>query len=193
MLFRESGHTIIFISHKLNEVKELCSRMTILRDGKTDGTYEIADLDEHEISRLMVGRDVSLDIEKEEADFGKSNLLCKDLVYADAFGKTRLNHVSFSIREGQIWGSPGINGNGQSELVEAIVGTLKPQKGQVWLNGEDLTGTSVLKRQEAGISHVSEDRMRYGSAPKLSLEDNAISKVYYTDKLRSQGLIDEKR
>lgn len=193
MLLRESGHTIIFISHKLNEVKALCNRMTILRDGKTMGTYEISDLDEHEISRLMVGREVSLDIEKEEADFGKTVFSVKDLVYADQFGKTRLDHVSFSIKEGQILGIAGIDRNGQSELVEAIVGTLKPQGGQVRLNGEDLTGTSVLKRQEAGISHVSEDRMRYGSAPKLSLEDNAISKVYYTGQLKSRGLIDSKK
>ena len=177
LLLKESGHTIIFISHKLNEVKALCNRMTILRDGKTMGTYEISDLDEHEISRLMVGREVSLDIEKAEADFGK----------------TRLDHVSFSIKEGQILGIAGIDGNGQSELVEAIVGTLKLQGGQVRLNGEDLTGASVLKRQEAGISHVSEDRMRYGSAPKLSLEDNAISKVYYTGQLKSRGLIDSKK
>ena len=187
------GYGIIFISHKLNEVKALCNRMTILRDGKTMGTYEISDLDEHEISRLMVGREVSLDIEKAEADFGKTVFSVKDLVYADQFGKTRLDHVSFSIKEGQILGIAGIDGNGQSELVEAIVGTLKLQGGQVRLNGEDLTGASVLKRQEAGISHVSEDRMRYGSAPKLSLEDNAISKVYYTGQLKSRGLIDSKK
>ena len=157
------------------------------------GTYEISDLDEHEISRLMVGRDVSLDIEKDEADFGKTVFSVKDLVYADQFGKTRLDHVSFSIREGQILGIAGIDGNGQSELVETIVGTLKQQNGTISLNGNDLSHAPVLKRQEAGISHVSEDRMKYGTAPKLSLEDNAISKVYYTDKLKSHGLIDSRK
>lgn len=192
-LLRENGHTIIFISHKLNEVKALCNRMTILRDGKTMGTYEISDLDEHEISRLMVGREVSLDIEKEEAAFGKTIFSVKDLVYVDQFGKTRLDHVSFSIKEGQILGIAGIDGNGQSELVEAIVGTLKQQGGTITLNGKDISNAPVLKRQEAGISHVSEDRMRYGAAPKLSLEDNTISKVYYTDKLKSHGLIDSRK
>lgn len=192
-LLRENGHTIIFISHKLNEVKALCNRMTILRDGKTMGTYEISDLDEHEISRLMVGRDVSLDIEKEEADFGKTVFSVKDLMYADQFGKTRLDHVSFSIKEGQILGIAGIDGNGQSELVEAIVGTLKQQSGTITLNGQDISNASVLQRQEAGISHVSEDRMRYGAAPKLTLEDNTISKVYYTDKLKTRGLIDSRK
>ena len=192
-LLRESGHTIIFISHKLNEVKALCNRMTILRDGKTIKTNEISDLDEQEISRLMVGRDVSLDIEKEEAEFGKNIFSVKDLVYADSFGKTRLDHVSFSIHEGQILGIAGIDGNGQSELVEAIVGTLRPQQGTITLNGKDISHASVRQRQEAGISHVSEDRMKYGSAPKLSLEDNTISKVYDTDKLKTHGLIDGKK
>ena len=192
-LLRENGHTIIFISHKLNEVKALCNRMTILRDGKTMGTYEISDLDEHEISRLMVGRDVSLDIEKEEMDPGKTVFSVKDMVYVDQFGKTRLDHVSFSIKEGQILGIAGIDGNGQSELVEAIVGTLKQQQGTITMNGKDISNASVLARQEAGISHVSEDRMKFGTAPKLSLEDNAISKVYYTDKLKTHGLLDSKK
>ena len=189
-LLRENGHTIIFISHKLNEVKALCNRMTILRDGKTMGTYEISDLDEQEISRLMVGRDVSLDIEKEEMEPGKTVFSVKDMVYVDQFGKTRLDHVSFSIKEGQIL---GIAGNGQSELVEAIVGTLKQQQGTITMNGKDISNAPVLARQEAGISHVSEDRMKFGTAPKLSLEDNAISKVYYTDKLKTHGLLDSKK
>ena len=192
-LLRENGHTIIFISHKLNEVKALCSRMTILRDGRTMGTYDIADLDEQEISRLMVGRNVSLDIEKEEADYGKNIFSVKDLVYVDYFGKTRLDHVSFSIRQGQILGVAGIDGNGQSELVEAIVGTLRQQHGTITLKGQDISHASVRARQEAGISHVSEDRLKYGSAPKLSLEDNTISKVYYTRQLKSHGLIDKKK
>ena len=192
-LLREHGHTIIFISHKLNEVKALCNRMTILRDGKTMGTYEISDLDEREISRLMVGRDVSLDIEKEEMEFGKTVFSVKDLVYVDQFGKTRLDHVSFSIKEGQILGIAGIDGNGQSELVEAIVGTLKQQQGTITMNGKDISNAPVLARQEAGISHVSEDRMKFGTAPKLSLEDNTISKVYYTDKLKTHGLLDSKK
>ena len=162
-------------------------------DGKTMGTYEISDLDEREISRLMVGRDVSLDIEKEEMEFGKTVFSVKDLVYVDQFGKTRLDHVSFSIKEGQILGIAGIDGNGQSELGEAIVGTLKQQQGTITMNGKDISNAPVLARQEAGISHVSEDRMKFGTAPKLSLEDNTISKVYYTDKLKTHGLLDSKK
>lgn len=193
MMLREKGHTILFISHKLKEVKQLCNRMTILRDGQTMGTYDITDLDEDEISRLMVGRDVNLDIEKEEGDFGKTIFSAKDLVYVDSFGKKKVDHVSFSVREGQIVGIAGIDGNGQSELVELIVGTLKQQEGKLALKQEDISSASVLKRQELGLSHVSEDRLQYGSAPKLSLEDNAISKIYYTDKVKTRGLLDTKK
>lgn len=192
-LLREKGHTIIFISHKLNEVKALCNRMTILRDGKTMGTYEISDLSEQEISRLMVGRDVNLNIEKSEPNFGETVLSVKDLVYVNSFGKQKVDHVSFSIREGQILGIAGIDGNGQSELVEVIVGTMKQSMGQINLKGQDISNLSILKRQESGISHVSEDRMKYGSAPKLSLEDNAISKIYYTKELKSNGLLSSKK
>lgn len=192
-LLREKGHTIIFISHKLNEVKELCNRMTILRDGKTMGTYEISDLSEQEISRLMVGRDVNLNMEKSEPQFGKTVVSVKDLVYVNQFGKKKVDHVSFSIREGQILGIAGIDGNGQSELVELIIGALKQSAGQIHLKGKDISKLPILKRQEAGISHVSEDRMRYGSAPKLSLEDNAISKIYYTNELKSHGLLSNKK
>lgn len=192
-LLREKGHTIIFISHKLNEVKELCNRMTILRDGKTMGTYEISDLSEQEISRLMVGRDVNLNMEKSEPQFGETVVSVKDLVYVNQFGKKKVDHVSFSIREGQILGIAGIDGNGQSELVELIVGALKQSAGQIHLKGKDISKLPILKRQEAGISHVSEDRMRYGSAPKLSLEDNAISKIYYTNELKSHGLLSNKK
>ena len=192
-LLREKGHTIIFISHKLNEVKELCNRMTILRDGKTMGTYEISDLSEQEISRLMVGRDVNLNMEKSAPHFGKTVVSVKDLVYVNQFGKQKVDHVSFSIREGQILGIAGIDGNGQSELVELIVGALKQSSGQIHLKGKDISKLPILKRQEAGISHVSEDRMRYGSAPKLSLEDNAISKIYYTNELKSYGLLSSRK
>ena len=190
---KEQGYTIVFISHKLNEIMEITDRLTIMRGGRSMGVYNTCDVTKEEISRLMVGRDVSLDIEKEEMEFGKTVFSVKDLVYVDQFGKTRLDHVSFSIKEGQILGIAGIDGNGQSELVEAIVGTLKQQQGTITMNGKDISNASVLARQEAGISHVSEDRMKFGTAPKLSLEDNTISKVYYTDKLKTHGLLDSKK
>ena len=192
-MLRDRGVGIIYISHKMAEIKRISDEITIMRDGQWIATRPAAELEVNDIIRLMVGRDVSLDIEKEEMEFGKTVFSVKDLVYVDQFGKTRLDHVSFSIKEGQILGIAGIDGNGQSELVEAIVGTLKQQQGTITMNGKDISNALVLARQEAGISHVSEDRMKFGTAPKLSLEDNTISKVYYTDKLKTHGLLDSKK
>lgn len=192
-LLREKGQTIIFISHKLNEVKALSDRLTVLRDSKSMGTYDVNNMTEQEISTLMVGRDINLDIPKEEADFGKVVMSVKDLVYRNKYNKVKVDHISFSVKEGQILGIAGIDGNGQSELIETIIGSFKQEQGKIVIKGNDVSNMSIIKRQEAGLSHVSEDRMLYGSAPKLSLEDNAISKVYYTKKLVNHGLLDTKK
>lgn len=192
-LLRENGYTIIFISHKLHEVKELCNRLTVLRDGKTMGTYSVSELSEQEISRLMVGRDVDLNIEKTPRDFKAPILSVKNLEHTNSFGKKVLNNVTFTVRQGQILGVAGIEGNGQSELVSSIVGAIKNVSGQIELEGENILKLNILKRQEMGISHVSEDRMIYGSAPKLSIEDNAISKIYASKELKTKGLMDLKK
>ena len=192
-LLRENGYTIIFISHKLHEVKELCNRLTVLRDGKTMGTYSVSELSEQEISKLMVGRDVDLNIEKTPRDFKDVVLSVKNLEYTNSFNKKVLDKVSFTVRQGQILGVAGIEGNGQYELISSIVGAINDIKGEINLKGKDISKLNILTRQEMGISHVSEDRMIYGSAPKLSIEDNAISKIYASKELNRKGLLDLKK
>lgn len=192
-LLRENGYTIIFISHKLHEVKELCNRLTVLRDGKTMGTYSVSELSEQEISKLMVGRDVDLNIEKTPREFKDVVLSVKNLEYTNSFNKKVLDKVSFTVRQGQILGVAGIEGNGQSELISSIVGAINDIKGEINLEGKDISKLNILTRQEMGISHVSEDRMIYGSAPKLSIEDNAISKIYASKELNRKGLLDLKK
>ena len=192
-LLRENGYTIIFISHKLHEVKELCNRLTVLRDGKTMGTYSVSELSEQEISKLMVGRDVDLNIEKTPREFKDVVLSVKNLEYTNSFNKKVLDKVSFTVRQGQILGIAGIEGNGQSELISSIVGAINDIKGEINLEGKDISKLNILTRQEMGISHVSEDRMIYGSAPKLSIEDNAISKIYASKELNRKGLLDLKK
>ena len=192
-LLRENGYTIIFISHKLHEVKELCNRLTVLRDGKTMGTYSVSELSEQEISKLMVGRDVDLNIEKTPRDFKDVVLSVKNLEYTNSFNKKVLDKVSFTVRQGQILGVAGIEGNGQYELISSIVGAINDIKGEINLKGKDISKLNILTRQEMGISHVSEDRMIYGSAPKLSIEDNAISKIYASKELNRKGLRDLKK
>jgi len=186
---REKGHTILFISHKLQEVKALCDRMTILRDGKTMGTYGVESLSEADISRLMVGREIRLDIEKEPFSPGKKVFSGKNIFLQGEGGKAILQNLSFSLSEGEILGIAGIDGNGQNELCQVLVGTLPAKGAELLLFSQDFSAFSVQKRQDLGISYVSEDRFLYGSAPKLSLEENAISRSYREKALFSFGLL----
>nr|WP_295606452.1 ATP-binding cassette domain-containing protein [uncultured Terrisporobacter sp.] len=188
-LLKEQGYTIIFISHKLHEIKELCDRLTVLRDGRTMGTYSVSELSEKEISKLMVGRDVDLNIEKTKRNFKDAVLKVNNLTVKNSFQNVVVNNVSFTVREGQVLGVAGIEGNGQSELVNSIVGTTPIVEGKIVLENNDITNESILKRQKLGISHVSEDRLHYGSAPNLSIEDNAISKIYASKELNNKGLL----
>ena len=157
------------------------------------GTYSVSELSEQEISKLMVGRDVDLNIEKTPRDFKDVVLSVKNLEYTNSFNKKVLDKVSFTVRQGQILGVAGIEGNGQSELISSIVGVINDIKGEINLEGNDISKLNILTRQEMGISHVSEDRMIYGSAPKLSIEDNAISKIYASKELNRKGLLDLKK
>jgi len=186
---REKGHTILFISHKLQEVKALCDRMTILRDGKTMGTYGVESLSEADISRLMVGREIRLDIEKEPFSPGKKVFSGKNISLQGEGGKAILQNLSFSLSEGEILGIAGIDGNGQNELCQVLVGTIPAKGARLQLFSQDFSAFSVQKRQDLGISYVSEDRFLYGSAPRLSLEENAISRSYREETLFSFGLL----
>ncbi|MCH3915885.1 MAG: ABC transporter ATP-binding protein [Spirochaetia bacterium] len=192
-LLKSHGITILFISHKLNEVKQLCDRLTVLRDGHAMGTYDVSSLSEKQISTLLVGREVNLDIEKPPVKAGKVVFSAQGLCYTDHFGKLRVNEVSFSVHAGEIVGIAGIDGNGQSELAELIVGSLKQDKGIMMFNGTDISHASIRRRQDLKLSHVSEDRMLIGTAPRLSLEDNLISKSYDSGTLQSHHLYHRKK
>ena len=172
---KESGYTIIFISHKLNEIKEICDRITIIRRGVTMGVHNVADVTEEDISRLMVGRDVVLKIEKKPAKPGKPLLTVRDLKVADETGAVHLNGVSFTLREGEILGIAGVEGNGQSQMIDAITGMGHVSSGQVELAGTDITGASVRKIRGLRPSNIPEDRMTTGVAAGLSIRENVIA------------------
>ncbi len=192
-LLRESGITIIFISHKLNEVKALCDRLTILRDGHTMGTHDVDSLSETQISTLLVGREVDLDLEKPVVTPGETVLSVKHISYTNRFGKKIVNDVSFSVKKSQIIGIAGIDGNGQSELVNIIVGDYIPETGSISLKGVDVTDKSIKFRAEMGMSHVSEDRMSMGTAPLLNLEENTISKIYDGESIKSKRFFSKEK
>ncbi len=172
---RDAGHTILFISHKLGEVKEICSRVTIMRAGKSVGTYDLEELSEADISRLMVGRDVVLKIDKEPAKPTECELSVRNLGHTNSHGRKTLKNVSFDVRRGEILGIAGIEGNGQRELVEIVAGIISSQEGTVKLGGVDITKDSIKARRKKGMTHIPSDRMVNGVASSMSIRHNMMS------------------
>ena len=189
---KEQGHTIVFISHKLHEIKELCDRITILRLGKSVGKANVADVTEQDISRMMVGRDVVLKVDKTPAKPEETVLKVRDLKIIADTGKPIVNDISFSVRNGEILGMAGVEGNGQSQISEAITGLLGYQHGTISVNGVDLKGKSIRQIRELGVSHVSEDRNTYGAALVASVKDNILSDRYYKKEYNNGIMMNDK-
>lgn len=189
---RDDGYTIVFISHKLNEVKELCDRVTVLRNGRMIGMKHINEVSEQDISRMMVGRDVILSIEKDKAQPKRVVAKVEHLYLKNSDGKEVIKDVSFTIREGEILGVVGVEGNGQNEVTEVMTGLVRGYTGEINIDGRNIRGLSIREIREAGISHISEDRMTYGAAGNASVKDNLISDRYYKADF-NRGLLDSKK
>lgn len=172
---KKEGYTIIFISHKLNEVKYLCDRLTVLKDGRSVGTYHLNDIGLEEISRLMVGRDVKIEYKKENQEFGEKILTVENLNYVDKFGTKKLDNLCFSLKAGEVLGIAGIEGNGQKEAMEILTGNRKAECGTITYKGKKLTNLSITENRKLGIAHVPEDRNLDGCAPEMSVRDNLIA------------------
>ena len=175
---RRKGQTIVFISHKLNEVLALCDRVSVMRDGRMVGTHEVRDVDRQTISNEMVGREVRLFVEKSPAKPGAPALVARELSYVDDFGITMVDRVSFSLRSGEVLGVVGVDGNGQSELVRILTGAARTLTGSVSANGVDVTNASQSRIRRAGVAHVAEDRMTVGVALPASIQDNLLADRY---------------
>ncbi len=185
---KEDGYTIIFISHKLNEIMEITDRMTILRGGRSMGVHNTCDVTPEVISRLMVGRDVVLKVEKEHAKPTDEVLRVRDLEYVNEWGKKMLDRVSFSVRKGEILGIAGVEGNGQKELVDMLFHLNTPNSGTVTVNGENIIGLPQRDIRNKGVSLVPEDRMLYGIAGAATIQENIISDRC-GDKRLNKGLL----
>lgn len=172
---KEQGYTLIFISHKLNEIKQITDRLTIMRNGKSMGVYNTADVSKEEISRLMVGRDVILTVEKEKAVPTDVVLRVRDLEYTNEWNKKMLDKISFDVRKGEILGIAGVEGNGQRELVDMLFSLNTPDSGEVTVNGESVLGKPQRKIRDLGVSLIPEDRMTFGIAGAGTIEENLMS------------------
>lgn len=186
----ENGKTIIFITHKLNEVKEIADRITVTRRGRVVGTAEVKDISEIEMSKMMVGRDVDIRIEKEPAKTGKKLMEINELEFTRADGVKSLKGLSFSLREGEILGVAGVEGNGQTELVQIITGIIPREKGRIKLNQVELPKISDPGFcRDVGLSHIPSDRMERGVAPDSTIAENIISDRFKKEPFSKKGVI----
>lgn len=172
---KKQGHTIIFISHKLNEIMEICDRVTIMRNGTTVDTTFVKDTSKQEISNKMVGRDIVLQVDKKPAKRGKVCLEAENLVYVNGIGKKALDKVSLKLRKGEILSVAGVEGNGQAELAAILTGMIKPVSGSLKINGIKIESLKPAEIRKNKLVYIPEDRMVNGCAAKLSITDNLFT------------------
>ena len=188
--FKAEGKSILFITHKLNEIMAVADRCTVLRKGKGIGTVDIASTTKEELSRMMVGRDVQFAVEKAPAKPGDVVLRMQDVtVPGRVHKKDAVRGVSFEVRAGEIVCLAGIEGNGQTELVYGLTGLEKITHGTATLNGKDITHASIRQRSKDGMSHIPEDRHKYGLVLDYTLAENMVLQRYWEPKFQSGGFL----
>src|SRR5215470_9989095 len=178
---REQGKTVIIITHKLSEVLAISDEVTVMRDGKVVGRVQTKDTNAAELARMMVGREVLLRVEKPEPKVGGPELVVSNLTLTKRDGSKPINDVSFQVRKGEIVGIAGVEGNGQTELIEALAGLIEPGNlsGEIKFEGNNITRAGARSRRELGIAHIPEDRHRRGLLLDFTLSENSILGVHY--------------
>ena len=184
------GKSILFITHKLNEIMAVADRCTILRKGRYIGTVEIKDTSKEELSRMMVGRNVNFKVDKKPAEPGETVLKVEGMTVASKMHKNNaVKKVSFNVRRGEIVCIAGIDGNGQTELVYALTGLEKMTEGKVLFGGKDITNASIRERSKSGMSHIPEDRHKHGLVLDYTLEQNMVLQRYWDMEFQNHGFI----
>lgn len=188
--FAKEGKSILFVTHKLNEIMAVADRCTVLRKGKCIGSVEIKNTSKEELSRMMVGRDVSFTVDKKDVEPGNVVLSIRNMtVPAKNSKKNAVRNVSFDVRAGEIVCIAGIDGNGQSEFVSALTGLEKLSSGKITLCGKDITKASIRNRSKTGMSHIPEDRQKYGLVLDYTLEQNLVLQRYWQPEFQHNGFI----
>ncbi|MGG2064869.1 ABC transporter ATP-binding protein [Bacillus sp. S14(2024)] len=185
----QEGKSIILITHKLKEIMEVCNRCTIIRKGKGIGTVDVANTDENKLAELMVGRQVSFKTEKSDAKPREDVLKISNLVVHDARQLPTVKGLDLTVRAGEIVGIAGIDGNGQSELIEAITGLRKVESGSITLREKDVTNWPVRRITEEGVGHIPEDRHKHGLVLDFSIGDNMVLQTYYKNPYSKKGVL----
>lgn len=185
------GVSIIFISHKLKEIIEICDDVVVLRRGKAAGEANPKTSTTQSLASLMVGRDVIFEVDKKPASPGDVVLTVSDLLVLNERELAAVKHVSFEVRAGEILGVAGVQGNGQTELVEALTGLRKPASGRITLVGQEITEASPREITLLGVAHVPEDRQKMGMVGPFTIMQNMVLNTYFKEPFAHHGVIDE--
>lgn len=189
-LLISEGKSIVFITHKLNEIKAVADRVSVLRKGKYIGTANVDAITKEEMSEMMVGRPVSLTLNKKDAQPTTPVLELSGLSVSGSHGhKDSVHNVSFTLKAGEILCVAGIEGNGQSELIYAITGLVKQKAGTIKLNGKDISHASIRTRNVSGLAHIPEDRHKHGLVLEFELGENLALQTYFEKDMQNHGFI----
>lgn len=188
----KEGKSIILITHKLKEIMEVADRVTVIRRGKGLKTLNVSETNPTELASLMVGRDVLFTTEKTTANPKEPVLTVKDLVVKDYRGTEKVNKLNLEVRRGEILGIAGVDGNGQTELIEAITGLRKVESGTIELNGKDITNMRPRKVTESGVGHIPQDRQRHGLVLNFTVGENIVLQTYYKKPYSNMGVLNHK-
>ncbi len=188
--FADEGKSILFITHKLNEIMQVADRCTVLRKGRYIGTVDVKDTTKEQLSKMMVGRDISFSVDKDAAEPKEVVLSVRNVTVPSKTHKNNaVKDVSFDVRAGEIVCLAGIDGNGQTEFVSALTGLEKMTGGTILLKGKDITKSSIRERSVAGMSHIPEDRHKHGLVLDYSLEENLILQRYWQPEFQKNGFL----
>lgn len=183
------GKSIILITHKLKEIMEVCDRCTVIRKGRGIGTVNVSETNPDQLASLMVGREVHFKTEKEEAAPTNPVLEIDNIVVQDARGVSSVNGLNLTVRAGEIVGIAGVDGNGQTELIEAITGLKKLKSGSIKLNGKEIGNLPPRKITESGVGHIPQDRHKHGLVLDFSIGENMVLQTYYQKPFSKSGIL----
>lgn len=187
------GKSIILITHKLKEIMEICDRVTVIRKGKGVGTVDVSETNPSALASLMVGREVIFTTEKTPAKPGKETLKIDNLIVKDVRGVEKVTGLDLSVHKGEIVGIAGVDGNGQTELIEALTGLRKVASGKITLNGKDITNLRPRKITETGVGHIPQDRHKHGLVLDFTVAENAVLQTYYRPPFSRKGILSDKK
>jgi len=188
----DEGKSVILITHKLKEIKAVADRCTVIRRGKLIGTVDVAAVSEAKMAEMMVGRQVSFKVDKQDRQSGETILKVKNLSVLNNRRVLGLKNFSLEVHAGEIVGIAGVDGNGQSELVEAITGLRQAESGKILLKGKDITNAAIRSRINKGIAHIPEDRQKRGLVLDYSIEENMVIEIYDRQPFSKNGLLNRK-